>query len=242
MEVLLVAVVAAGNLLAMLAEIPDPRERQGRRFGLVAMLAAVVCGILTGNRGYTAIAQWLQAQEPRFWHQLGFTRKPPCPNTFRDLLMALAPEQLETALRKWIAGILGQPQPGELQAVALDGKTLCGTQALCQTLAAHQRSVHLLALLDQQTGCVLSQQAVDSKTNEHKAALEILQTLVLQGRLVSGDAIFCQRDYCQQVIDSGGDYFLVVKDNQPELKAAIEAEFRPAFSPGGRETAATAAL
>jgi len=231
-----VATVAAGNLLAMLAEIPDPRRRQGRRFPLVAMLAAVVGGILTGKRGYTAIAQWLQAQEPRFWHKLGFMRKPPCPNTFRDLLMALPPEHLETTLRKWIAGVLGEPQPGELQAVSLDGKTLCGT------LAAHERSVHLLSLFDQRTGCVLSQQAVDSKTNEHKAALEILQTLVLKGRLVTGDAMFCQRDYCQQVIDSGGDYFLVVKDNQPALKEAIEAEFRPAFSPGGREAAATAAL
>lgn len=230
------AVLAGGSLLAVLAEIPDPRERQGRRFPLVAMLAAVVGGILTGKRGYTAIAQWLKAQEPRFWHKLGFTRKPPCPNTFRDLLMALPPEHLETALRKWIAGILGQPQAGDLQGVSLDGKTLCGT------LAAHERSVHLLSLLDQHTGCTLSQQAVDSKTNEHKAALEILQTLILKDRLVTGDAMFCQRDYCQQVIDSGGDYFLVVKDNQPELKAAIEAEFRPAFSPGGRETAAAAAL
>jgi DDE family transposase len=174
MEVYVVDAVAAGNLLAVLAEIPDPRERQGRRFGLVAMLAAVVCGILTGKRGYTAIAQWLQAQEPRFWHKLGFTRKPPCPNTFRDLLMALAPEHLETALRKWIAGVLGQPTADELQAVALDGKTLRGTQALCDTLAAHERSVHLLSLLDVKTGCVLSQQAVDSKTNEHKAALELL--------------------------------------------------------------------
>jgi hypothetical protein len=236
MEVYSVAVLAGGSLLAVLAEIPDPRERQGRRFPLVAMLAAVVGGILTGHRGYTAIAQWLKAQEPRFWHKLGFTRKPPCPNTFRDLLMALPPEHLESALRKWIGGILGQPQADELQGVSLDGKTLCGT------LAAHERSVHLLSLLDQRTGCTLSQQAVDSKTNEHKAALEILQTLILKGRLVTGDAIFCQRDYCQQVIDSGGDYFLVVKDNQPELKEAIEAEFRPAFSPGGRETTAAAAL
>jgi hypothetical protein len=109
-------------------------------------------------------------------------------------------------------------------------------------LVAAVAAGNLLAVLDQQTGCVLSQQAVDSKTNEHKAALEILQTLVLKGRLVTGDAIFCQRDYCQQVIDSGGDYLLVVKDNQPDLKEAIEAEFRPAFSPGGRKTAAATAL
>jgi hypothetical protein len=239
----LVAAVATGNLLAVLAEIPDPRERQGRRFQLVAMLAAVVCGILSGHRGYTAIAQWLRAQEPRFWHKLGFTRKPPCPNTFRDLLLLLHPEQLESALRKWMAGILDRPlAENELQAVSLDGKTLCGTQALCATLAAHERSVHLLSLLDQRLGCVLSQQAVDSKTNEHKAALPLLQTLVLKGRLVTGDAMFCQRDLCQQIVDSGGDYLFVVKDNQPDLKAAIEAEFRPAFSPGDRKTTAAAAL
>jgi hypothetical protein len=239
----LVAAVATGSLLAVLAEIPDPRERQGRRFRLVAMLAAVVCGILSGHRGYTAIAQWLRAQEPRFWHKLGFTRKPPCPNTFRDLLLVLHPELLESALRKWMASILDRPlAENELEAVSLDGKTLCGTQALCDTLAAHERSVHLLSLLDQRLGCVLSQQAVESKTNEHKAALALLQTLVLKGRLVTGDAMFCQRDLCRQIVDSGGDYLFVVKDNQPELKAAIEAEFRPAFSPGDRKTTTAAAL
>ena len=43
--------------------------------------------------------------------------------------------------------------------------------------------------------------------------------------------MFCQRDICQQIIDDGGDYLIVVKDNQPELKAAIEAEFQPGLSP-----------
>ena len=230
------AVVAAGSLLAVLAEIPDPRKRQGRRFSLVAMLAAVVGGILTGNRDYTAIAQWLKAQEPRFWHKLGFTRKPPCPNAFRDLLMLLEPEQFERALRKWMEHVIGSPPAEELQAVALDGKTLCGT------LQVHERSVHLLSLLEHKLGCTLSQQAMDRATNEHKAALEILETLVLKGRVITGDAMFCQRDLCQKIVDSGGDYLLVVKDNQPELKAAIAAEFRAAFSPAGRETAAAAAL
>ena len=68
-------------------------------------------------------------------------------------------------------------------------------------------------------------------TNEHKAALTLLKAVVLKGRLVTADAIFCQRDLCQQIVDDGGDYLLVVKDNQPELKAAIEAEFQPGFSP-----------
>ena len=91
--------------------------------------------------------------------------------------------------------------------------------------------MHLLSLLDQQTGGVLRQLKMPPETNEHKAALTLLKAVALKGRLITGDAIFCQRDLCQQVVDDGGDYLLVVKDNQPELKAAIEAEFQPGFSP-----------
>jgi hypothetical protein len=98
-------------------------------------------------------------------------------------------------------------------------------------MTAHQRSIHLLAILDQQTGCVLSQQQVAAYTNEAKAALELLRTLVLKGRVVTGDAMFCQREICQEVALGGGDYFFVVKDNQPTLRAAIAAEFEPGFSP-----------
>ena len=57
----------------------------------------------------------------------------------------------------------------------------------------------------------------EEKTNEHKAALRLLEGLVLEGRLVTGDAMFCQRDFCQQVIDARGDYLVFVKDNQPTL-------------------------
>lgn len=227
---------AAGSLLSLLAEIPDPRGRHGRRHPLAAMLAAIVCGLLTGARGYKAIAEWTRDQSSTVWHWLGFTRKPPCANSFRNLLLVLPPETLEGILRQWMATILEQPLPEETRGTSLDGKTLCNT------LAAQERNVHLLSLLDQTLGGVLSQQAVDPTTNEAKAALELLKTIVLKGRVVTGDAMFCQREICQQIIDSGGDYLFVVKDNQPELKAAIEAEFEPGFSPRYRAPAAAVAL
>ena len=87
-------------------------------------------------------------------------------------------------------------------------------------------------MLDQATGCTLSQTRVDEQTNEAKTALELLRGLVLKGRVVTGDAMFCQREVCQQVLDQGGHYFFVVKDNQPALKEAIAAEFTADFSPG----------
>jgi len=197
------------------------------------MLAAVVCGLLCGARGYAPVAQWLHAQPVEVWHLLGFLRRPPKQGAFRKLLMRIAPQAFEEAVGRWVDGVMARlRKPSQPQPVAIDGKTLCGT------LQPHQRTVHLLAAFDHQTGYVLSQIPVDDKTNEAKTALELLKGLVLQGRVITGDAMFCQRDVCQVIIDSGGDYFLIVKDNQPTLRNDIAADFQPAFSPLYRATAA----
>jgi hypothetical protein len=231
-----VASPAVGSLLSCLSQIPDPRGRHGRRHPLAAMLAAIVCGILTGARGYRAIAQWARAQHATIGPWLGFQRRPPCANSFRNLLLALEPAVLETALREWMQVVLDEHLPEDLPGVSLDGKTLCNT------LSAHERNVHLLSLFDQATGGVLGQQAVDPTTNEAKSALELLKAIVLEGRLITGDAMFCQRDLSRQIVDHQGDYLLVVKDNQPELKAAIEAEFQSGFSPRHRAAATAVAF
>ena len=153
------------SLFGLLAQIPDPRGRRGRRHPLAAMLTAIVCAILTGSRGYRAIAQWTRGQNSLVWQWLGFRRKPPCANSFRNLLLALKPEVLEAVLRQWMANVLELPALDNIQSVAMDGKTLCNT------LAAHERNVHLLSLLDQATGGVLSQQAVPPTTNECSATI-----------------------------------------------------------------------
>lgn len=188
------------------------------------MLATVVCAVLCGARGFSAIAQWIHAQPREVWWLLGYYRKPPKENALRKLMSRLNPETLEAALRGWIVEQM-EVDDQDLSALAIDGKTLCST------LAEHGRCVQLLALFDQQTGCVLSQMQVPVDTNEAKAALPILKTVVLEGRVVTGDAMFVQPEICRAIVDSGGDYLLVVKDNQKELKDAIEGDFIESFSP-----------
>ncbi|MCA9120122.1 MAG: ISAs1 family transposase [Planctomycetaceae bacterium] len=186
----------AGNLLAFLAPIPDPRRRQGRRHPLEAMLGSIVCAWLQGARGYVAISEWIHDHAVELWHLLGFRRRPPKKRAFRNLLMANVPEHLEQAVQNWITSCIDAPQiDGPLAPVAIDGKTLR------DTLRSHEQAIHLLSLLDQKTGCVLSQTRVDAKTNEAKAALALLKNLVPKGRVITGDAIFCQREVCQQIID-----------------------------------------
>jgi hypothetical protein len=218
-----------GSLLACLADVPDPRGAPGKRHPLTAMLAQACCAILCGARGLSAIAQWGRDQPIEWMHQLGYRRRPPSYGAFQALFQRLEVTALESALGRWVAHLLAtEPSAGDgsLRAVAIDGKVLRGSGS------ALEAAVHLLAALDQPTGCVLSQLRVAAETNEHKAALELLRGMVLHGRVVTGDAIFCQRDLCQQVLDQGGHYLLRVKPgNQPTLAADIASAFEPSFSP-----------
>jgi DDE_Tnp_1-associated/Transposase DDE domain len=227
---------AAEGLLSFLAQVPDPRSRHGRQHPLSAILAVACCAILCGARSYTAIGQWAQDQDIALMHRLGFTRRPPKAGGIRKVLIAMDVKALEHALTQWSEALLARPmaaEPSPVQAYALDGKSVRGS------FDGLQKAVHLLSLVAHESGLTLAQAAVPNggaeKTNEHKAALRLLEGLVLHGRLITGDAIFCQRDFCQQVIDAGGDYLVFVKDNQPTLLHDIQAAFAPpaegAFSP-----------
>lgn len=215
----------AGSLMAFLAEVPDPRGAPGKRHPLVAMLTHACCAMLCGARGYAAIAQWGRDQPIELMHRIGYRRTPASYGALQSLLSRLDAQALEAALARWAAHLLGEPAAAELRGVALDGKTSRGS------LSALGAAVHLLAAMDQRTGCVLRQMRVDAKTNEHKAALELLKDLTLRGRVVTGDAMFCQRDLSRQVVAAGGHYLWKVDDNQPSLKEAIGSAFEPAHSP-----------
>jgi hypothetical protein len=218
------ATYAPRSLLAHLAQVPDPRSRHGQRHPLVGLLAVACAAILCGARSFAAIAQWTHSQDLGLLHRLGFRRKPPTAGAYQYLFRHLDAAAFESALHGWI-GPLVPAAPEQLRLTPMDGKTVCGSASPLRS------AIHLLALLDQPTGGVLRQTAVDAKTNEHKTALGLLEGLLLEGRVISGDAMFCHRDVAQQILDRGGQYFLEVKDNQATLLRDLQAAFEPAFSP-----------
>lgn len=210
----------AGSLLHFLEQVPDPRGRKGRRHPLVAMLATVCCATLAGFSGYEQMAQWIHSQEVSLWHALGFTRRPPTWSCFRDLLMALDPGALQNALLRWMREGLGLAISDEdVQEIVLDGKSLRGTKD------RHQRALQALALLDVRTGGILAEHPVNPATNEAKTALAALKTMVLDGKVIVGDAAFCDGEICREIVDSGGDYLMIVKDNQPTLHNQAQQAF-----------------
>lgn len=182
--------------------------------------------MLSGYLGYRAMIQWLMAQEVSLWHLLGFTRKPPGRTCFQELLDRIDPEQLFRILDEFVrqSGVVLPPadasaKEAELGSEVWDGKTLRGTRHPLY------RTQQLLVRFDRATGCVLSSTLVGAETNEAKAAMTLLKTLLVKGRVILVDAAFCQREFCEEVVRQEGDYVATVKDNQPTLHHDIKQAF-----------------
>jgi predicted transposase YbfD/YdcC len=224
----------ARPLIEVLSEIPDFRSHHGKRHPLVAILALACSAMLCGYRSYTAIAEWGRHYGEPLVRALGFTRRSPCAATLHTVLRRVDREVLEGKLGAWAEALLGAaagPADGA-DAIAIDGKTLRGSQK------QGAPGVHLLSALAHRVGLTLAQQAVDDKTNEIPVAVELLRHLLLEGRIVTMDALLTQRQIAQQIVDAGGDYVMVVKANHPQLVKDIETVFVLAPIVGEQRTAA----
>jgi hypothetical protein len=228
--------MATLSLLEALAEVPDPRSRHGLIHPLPAILALTVLAMLRGCKGPSAIAQFGRDYGTALAHALGFRRgKTPTPSCLCELYSRLDAVAFEAALTRWIkartqAVAAGDSAKQDKEPLSFDGKTLRGSKD------GEVPGQHLVAAYAPLVEAVLVQVRVDAKTNEHKAALQLLGILPVKGRIVLGDAIFCQRDLCAEIIEQEGDYLFFVKDNQPGLQADIQAGF--AFEAAARSMAA----
>lgn len=221
-------------LIEVLAEIPDFRSNRGKRHALAAILALACSAMLCGARSYTAIAEWGRNYGVRLMQALGFTRQPPCAATLHTVLRRVDREAVEAKLGAWAEGLLsGTPAPQDIEAgIAVDGKTLRGSQK------QGAPGAHLLSAVAHRLGVTLAQQAVVDTTNEIPATLDLLRQLVLTGRVVTMDALLTQRAIARQIVAAGGDYVMVVKANQPQLREDIATVFALPPIGGERRTVA----
>jgi hypothetical protein len=205
------------SLFECFSAVPDPRAASGKRHPLNAILTLCAVAMLSGARSLFAIAQFGRDRGVHFASALGFTRETtPCCTTLHYLFTKLDHAAFERQLAEWTQAMADRHG---WTTVSLDGKTLRGSTHV------QLPGVHLLAAYAHEAGLVLRQLPVDAKTNEHKAALEMLNLIPVKGKIITGDAMFCQRDLSRQIRAKQGDYVWPVKDNQPDLKAAIEDAF-----------------
>ena len=192
--------------------------------------------MLCGARSYSAIAEWGRNYGTRIARALGFTHDTPCAATLHTIFRHIDRDEFEAYLGGWADSVVESQAPAAEPpgaAVALDGKTLRGSKK------QGAPGMHLLSALAHHVGVTLAQHAVDDKTNEITAVETLLQELVLEGRVMTMDALLTQRHVAQTIVDKGGDYVMIVKENQPQLHADIALVF--AQPPWGdvQETAST---
>jgi predicted transposase YbfD/YdcC len=209
-------------LIEVFSDIPDVRQSRGKRHPLAAILALSCCAMLCGARSYSAIAEWGRNYGSTIAHALGFTHNTPCASTLHTIFGRIDCEGFEATLGVWADSVVAHtptmPEAPEA-AMAVDGKTLRGSKK------QGAPGTHLLSVLAHRLGLTLTQQAVAAQTNEIKAVETVFSQIVLTGRVVTMDALLTQRQVAQTIVDAGGDYVMIVKENQPQLKAEIALVF-----------------
>ena len=215
------------HLLDILAEVPDSRNNRGKRHPLSAILGLAVIAMMSGCRSYAAIAEWGRTYHTDLPKALGFKhKKTPCASTLHYVFKNLDATALENRLTQWATTLLEDMTPHmDTHALAIDGKTLCGSDKQDATIT------HLLSVVSHQLGITLTQQPVAAKTNEIPVATQILQALDVSGKIITTDALLTQKDFCQTLCEKKANYVLPVKANQKQTYQDIQRLFEPESPP-----------
>ncbi len=214
----------ATTLLAALQLLTDPRCRRGIRHPFAAVLALTFLGLLCRQTDFATIARWAKAHWDALRPALGFTRRyAPHATTLTRVTAAYSLAEFQDALCRWLAGLLAR-EP--VRTAAVDGKTSK------QGHDADGDPIHVLNVFAHDAHICLAQWAVgDGKETEPevlKAHLGELFAAHPALRLLTGDALFCQRPLARLIVEAGRAYLFAIKDNQPDLHEAAQTAFADA--------------
>jgi predicted transposase YbfD/YdcC len=197
-------------LLDLLAQVPDPRKKRGRRHPLAGLLAVGIAAVIAGSRSFAAIGQWAADAGADVLAGLGAARGPAEESTFRRAFALVSADRLDQVLGTWLHTRAVQVC-GRL-VIAVDGKTVRGAKD------RDGKTPHLVAALAHGIGAVLGQAAVDAKSNEIPAVRDLLKAFTdLAGAVITIDAMHTQSDTAQVITGRGADYVMTVKGNMPTL-------------------------
>lgn len=200
----------------------DPRRVNCCQHRLLDIIAIAICAVIANADDWQGVETF--GHERRDWLKT-FLELPhgiPSHDTFERVFDALDPRGFQECLPSWLRAVSGLPG---IRQVAIDGKVSRGSGRGSGPLGP----LHLVNAWATEQSLHLGQVAVDADSNEITAVPKLLELLDLEGALVTLDAMHCQKETARKIRERGGDYLLTVKDNQPTLRAEIEACFVRAF-------------
>jgi len=214
--------------LEAFAEVDDPRIERTKRHPLMNVLVMALCGAIAGANGWDELTLFARAHLAWFRTFLDAPHGAPSADTFRRVFEALAPLELETALRRWVTSI-NECLAGEV--VAIDGKSL----KAAIDKAGSTTPLHLLHAWAVGQRLLLGQQRVEGAPGEVAAIPQLLKRLRIEGAIVTTDANGCTRDVVTAVREAKADYVLALKGNRGPLHKRVKALFEDAAARGFSE-------
>jgi predicted transposase YbfD/YdcC len=195
------------------ASLTDPRRRKVT-YPLLNIVTIALCAVIAGADDFVTIAAW--GRQKRAWlaRFLDMRNGIPSHDRFNAVFKAIKPDEFERCLLSWITS-LHEVTAGQL--VAIDGKTL--RQSFDKADA--KSAIHMVSAWATANHISLGQVVVDQKSNEITAIPKLLELLDVSGCLVTIDAIGCQAEIAEKIVEGKADYVLAVKANQPTLHEGI---------------------
>ena len=209
------------EFVACFAEVVDPRQDNARH-DLHELLMIALCTLLSGGEDCSDMALFGEIKAPYLRQFLRLRHGTPSHDTFSRVFRLLDPKAFETCFTRFMQRFAESLQG----VVAVDGKTL----GRSFDRAAGKSPLHMVHAWSTEQRLLLGQVAVDGKSNEITAVPKLLELLSLKGRIVTADALNCQRVIAAQVVEQGGDYVLALKGNQGSLtgrRLCARAERQP---------------
>jgi len=209
-------------LLDHLGTIEDTRQSWRVAYPLREVLFLVVCATIASCDDYDDIVDWGEAHLSSLRKFAEFYHGIPCADWLRTVMNRIDPDLFAACFSSWVA----ECWPSRPDLVAIDGKT----SRRSQDRKHGQKPLHLVSAFATTQRLVLGQEAVDEKSNEITAIPALLERIDVEGSVVSIDAMGCNANIAQTILDANADYLLAVKDNQPTLHAEIKSYFDSAPS------------
>jgi predicted transposase YbfD/YdcC len=205
-------------ITAHFASLEDPRVERTKHHQLLDILVIAICAVICGADDWVEVELFGNAKLSWLQTFLALPNGIPSHDTFGRVFARLNPEQFQQCFLTWIQAVSAVTHG---QVIAIDGKVLRGA---CNRLLG-KAGIDMVSAWATANHLILGQVQVDAKSNEITAIPKLLHLLEIAGCIVTLDAIGCQTEIAQTIIDLDADYVLAVKENQGHLYEDITGLF-----------------
>lgn len=205
------------GILEHMEMIHDPRNASYIKHKLSDILFIVMCGVLSGLDTLSELTVYAHEKE-EFFKKLLEIETIPSKATFGRILSMLDVKEVGDA----ILGIMRSYAKGNI--IAVDGKAIRSTGKSDNS----HGTLQILSAYLTESGVVLAQESIHKKTNEIPVFQQMLTYLDVKDKIITADAMHCQRNTSQKIVSKKGQYVFGLKENQLGLLEDVRLFFTDA--------------